>query len=212
MPRMQGNNTTLLSLVFALWLLSILQNAEAVQHIVGGSAGWSIPVIVNVNYTTWSRRHSFRVGDILLFRYIQGIHTVDQVKRTDYETCNDAEPMSHYTDGNTLIFLSRTGAYYFICGIPGHCTGGQKVEIQVKKAKKTSLSPGATPGPSLPPKGLTPTPGTPVQSSAPNRAPRATAPPQGSLSSANSGPRKAELHAILPISLVMGWAMAATSR
>eukprot|EP00249_Psilotum_nudum_P034410 c53430_g1_i1 orf=282-899(+) len=149
MDRFQASGYFLFAF-FLVCLLGCLNNAYAAQHSVGGAAGWSIPAIVNVNYSSWAQRNSFHVGDTLVFKYDTTFHDVDQVTKANYITCNDTNPEAHYADGNTSIQLNTPGSYYFICGVPGHCSAGQKVEVLIK-APTNASAPTLSPAPASEP-------------------------------------------------------------
>lgn len=107
---------------------------------VGGPAGWTLPAIANVNYTDWSASQVFVVGDTLYFNYSKEYHNVMEVKKTDYERCEASNPISTFDDGATFITLDRSGTFYFLCGVPSHCTDGQKVAVKVRKHALSSSS------------------------------------------------------------------------
>lgn len=66
-----------------------------------------------------------------VFSYDSGKHTVDEVSSSDYSSCSSSNPLSTDNSGSTSITLKTAGTHYFICGIPGHCTGGMKLAITV---------------------------------------------------------------------------------
>lgn len=66
-----------------------------------------------------------------VFGYNSGEHTVDEVSLSDYSSCSSSNPLSTDNRGSTRITLKTAGTHYFICGIPGHCTGGMKLAITV---------------------------------------------------------------------------------
>ncbi|KAJ6955396.1 hypothetical protein NC652_006730 [Populus alba x Populus x berolinensis] len=45
-----------------------------------------------------------------------------------------------YTNGSDTVTLEKLGHFYFICGYPGHCQAGQKIDILVTPAT-SNLSP-----------------------------------------------------------------------
>lgn len=73
------------------------------------------------------------------------MHDVRQVSHEDFQSCNAKAPIEEYTTGMDSITLKMAGHHYFLCGIPGHCQVGQKVEINVLPG---ASSPGESPGPS----------------------------------------------------------------
>ncbi|KAI5066151.1 hypothetical protein GOP47_0018775 [Adiantum capillus-veneris] len=118
------------------------QGQEAAQFEVGGSSGWTLPSIGNVNYSDWADSQTFVVGDTLYFNYSREYHNVMVVTKSDYQACEASSPISTYDDGATIVKLDRSGTFYFLCGIPSHCTDGQKVEVKVRKhALSSSTAP-----------------------------------------------------------------------
>ncbi|KAI3874840.1 hypothetical protein MKW98_019413 [Papaver atlanticum] len=112
---------------------------------VGDDAGWTS--VGNFDYHTWSSSKTFDVGDIIYFEYTPGDHNVIEVNHTDYRTCNQSRPVVTYTSGNDSITIKQRGHYYFICGIPGHCEEGQKVDIRVYPDSSTQPSKAAPSAP-----------------------------------------------------------------
>ncbi|KAK9905229.1 hypothetical protein M0R45_000423 [Rubus argutus] len=147
----------ILVLLAAMVLCGVCCGAGAVYK-VGGSDGWIVPV----DYNQWSAAKEFHVGDTLLFSYNNQFHNVMQVTEQDYNSCNPSSAMATYSSGSDKITLERPGHYYFLCGAPGHCQAGQKVDIEVNLPHSV-LSPSPAPyglsAPSTPP---------PVESSFPS--------------------------------------------
>ncbi|XP_021717270.1 blue copper protein-like isoform X2 [Chenopodium quinoa] len=46
----------------------------------------------------------------------------------------------HLSDviGNDTVTITKRGHYFFLCGVPGHCQSGQKVDIHVLRSTTTS--------------------------------------------------------------------------
>ncbi|KAI3951688.1 hypothetical protein MKW92_025207 [Papaver armeniacum] len=107
----------------AFHVSSILGNV----YKVGDEAGW----VANFDYHTWSSSKTLDVGDIIHFDYTPGDHNVIEVNHTDFRTCNQSRPVVTYSSGSDSITIKNRGHYYFICGFPDHCEGGQKVDIRV---------------------------------------------------------------------------------
>lgn len=84
------------------------------------------------------------------------LHSVDEVSESDYKACSSSNSIQTFSDQNTKITLSKAGSRYFICGTPGHCSGGMKLAVTVSDSS-TSPSPGT---PSTP-EGSTPSSSTP---------------------------------------------------
>lgn len=108
---------------------------------VGDKAGWTI--IGNINYTAWASNQTFEVGDIVVFVYNKNFHNVMEVSKDDYKACNNGSPLATHTSGNDSISITRRGHHFFICGIPGHCSLGQKVDIRVPKLASSAAPSGA---------------------------------------------------------------------
>ncbi|KAK9086725.1 hypothetical protein Syun_029119 [Stephania yunnanensis] len=103
---------------------------------------WSVG---DVDYNEWASSQSFHPGDTLVFEYHAHSHNVMQVNPSDFKSCNStAPPLAVYTSGNDVVTFKMAGNYYFICGAPGHCEAGQKVEIKVVPSSPSSSMSGAS--------------------------------------------------------------------
>ncbi|KAL2893698.1 Blue copper protein, partial [Bienertia sinuspersici] len=98
----------------------------ATVYTVGDSSGWTL----GVDCGNWSASKTFLVGDTLVFNYGSG-HTVDEVKQSDYTTCNIGNAITTDNKGTTSILLQTPRTHYFICGITGHCGSGMKLSVTV---------------------------------------------------------------------------------
>ncbi|RRT44747.1 hypothetical protein B296_00046386 [Ensete ventricosum] len=102
-------------------------------------------------------------------------HDVLEVTKAAYDACSATTPMESYAGGSTAIKLSAPGKRYFICGVPGHCAAGMKLEVDV-----ISTAVGAPPPnhhyPRAAPKSTSLSPSEPPMV-APSRAPSASFPP-----------------------------------
>ncbi|KAI3469554.1 hypothetical protein Pfo_026217 [Paulownia fortunei] len=107
---------------------------------VGDSAGWT--TIGNVDYKQWAVTKTFQLGDIIVFEYNPQFHNVMQVTHAEYRACNVSSPISTHTTGNDSITIKTHGHHFFVCGVPGHCQAGQKVDINVLRAP--SLAPSSS--------------------------------------------------------------------
>ncbi|RRT35072.1 hypothetical protein B296_00053903 [Ensete ventricosum] len=193
---------TAMALVLAFLLCAGVGLSEGAVHKVGDAAGWTI--MGSPNYTAWVLSKKFEVGDTIemflgsinlqeaitfelkcscvllaVFEYNKSFHNVLEVSKADYRSCNAASPVATFATGNDSITIKTTGHHYFICGIPGHCSGGQKVDIKVAKSAFSaapSTSPAASPSTS--PAASTPGGGsggisTPAAAPGANSGPRA---------------------------------------
>ncbi|KAM7269196.1 hypothetical protein ACFE04_024693 [Oxalis oulophora] len=120
-------NLLLLTFTVALFAVSF---AHHKVYIVGDTAGWKA---MGVDYAKWASEHQFHVGDVLVFNYNNQQHNVKQVTADNFMHCNGTSPIATYTSGSDKIILKHAGHQYFICGYPGHCKMGQKVDILVTK-------------------------------------------------------------------------------
>ncbi|KAJ3674641.1 hypothetical protein LUZ60_005257 [Juncus effusus] len=143
----KGFNTAAVLAVVAV--LSLIAGTEAAVFKVGDAAGWTI--MGNVNYTQWSVSKKFDAGDTVVFTYNKAFHNVLEVSKADYSSCNAASPIATYATGNDSITLKTAGHHYFLCGFPGHCQIGQKVDILIGKSSSSSaapsMAPASSPGP-----------------------------------------------------------------
>ncbi|PNX89712.1 early nodulin-like protein 1-like [Trifolium pratense] len=53
------------------------------------------------------------------------------VSEEEYEKCKSARPLFFGNNGDTVFKFERPGLFYFISGVSGHCTRGQKMIIKV---------------------------------------------------------------------------------
>ncbi|KAI5009656.1 hypothetical protein ZWY2020_011793 [Hordeum vulgare] len=124
--------------------MAVLSTASAAIYNVGEPGGaWDL----STNYDTWASSRKFQPGDQIVFKYSPQAHDVLEVSKADYDSCSTANPIATLNTGNDIITLTATGTRYFICGFPGHCTGGMKVKIDVVPASSSS-SPAPASGPS----------------------------------------------------------------
>ncbi|XP_039033359.1 blue copper protein-like [Hibiscus syriacus] len=118
-------------------------------YTVGDTSGWVVPTNGSSMYQTWANDKNFMVGDILVFNYVTGTHDVLEVSRAAYQPCNVTNPISNWTTGPTRVTLRTPGDHYYICGVPGHCSAGQRLAINVSTSS-TATPPSSTNGPSSP--------------------------------------------------------------
>ncbi|KAG8484483.1 hypothetical protein CXB51_022862 [Gossypium anomalum] len=117
-------------------VVALLQFSHAAVYKVGDSAGWTS--IGNLDYKQWSATKTFQVGDIIRFEYNAQFHNVMRVTHPMYKACNASAPLATYTTGNDTINITTKGHHYFICGAPGHCQAGQKVDINVLRTSEAA--------------------------------------------------------------------------
>lgn len=105
----------------------------------------------SVDYRKWSAAKTFHVGDIILFQYNSQFHNVMQVRHAEYKSCNASAPIVTHTTGNDSITITSKGHHFFLCGIPGHCQAGQKVDINVLRVSSSKAPSSSTTSSSSPP-------------------------------------------------------------
>ncbi|KAI3984468.1 hypothetical protein MKX01_000131 [Papaver californicum] len=93
---------------------------------VGGTKQWGF----SGSYNKWCTRRSFFAGDTLVSKYPAGAHNTVRVSKFVYKTCKATERESAKAmwTGNDKSTL-RKGNNYFMCGMPGHCSAGMKINV-----------------------------------------------------------------------------------
>ncbi|WCJ23726.1 Cupredoxin superfamily protein [Euphorbia peplus] len=129
------NTNKAVALVVVITLMPLL---EATLYKVGDTAGWT--TIGNIDYKNWAALKTFHLGDVIVFQYNSQFHNVMRVTHSMYKTCNASTPLATYTTGNDSITIKTRGHHFFMCGVPGHCQAGQKVDINVLRLQQ-QLSP-----------------------------------------------------------------------
>ncbi|KAI3831258.1 hypothetical protein MKX03_034044 [Papaver bracteatum] len=161
------------ALVFIVVMVAAfdVSSSMAATYDVGDTSGWTS--MGNIDYDKWSSSKSIHVGDTIRFVYNPKYHNVLQVTSQDYESCTITSPLATYTTGNDSIQIKGDDThYYFICGVPGHCKNGQKVDIQIStslgqatKSRSSCYSDPCTSTPSTPTPSFPRTPSFPTPSS-----------------------------------------------
>ncbi|XP_078156754.1 mavicyanin-like [Carex rostrata] len=121
-----------------LVLLNTAMWASATDYTVGDMSGWT----AGEDYTKWANAQNFQVGDNLLFNFATGAHTVTEVTQSDYDSCSSSNTVSNTSP--TTVPLTSAGTHYFICGVPGHCSSGQKLAVTVGGSGSTYGSTNST--------------------------------------------------------------------
>ncbi|BAS99527.1 Os06g0718400 [Oryza sativa Japonica Group] len=138
-----------LQLVALLLLSLLLRSATAAEYTVGDG-----PWDTGTNYATWSDKHAFLAGDILVFQYVRSQHNVLQVTEATYRSCDTggggvAGVIKSYDTGYDRVQLTEPNAtYWFICDFPGHCLGGMRLAVKVAAAAAGGGGGGGSPPPS----------------------------------------------------------------
>ncbi|KAL4299307.1 hypothetical protein HN51_050058 [Arachis hypogaea] len=130
---------SMLVVIATIFLPSI---AIATEFIVGDDQGWR----PGFDYNSWAASKVFHVGDTLEFKYGVGEHNVYKVDGSSFQSCTVPTNSTPMTSGDDHILLATEGKKWYICGVAGHCSAGQKLVITVLP----NLSPAPAPaGPSL---------------------------------------------------------------
>ncbi|KAF8099712.1 hypothetical protein N665_0238s0040 [Sinapis alba] len=184
-----------------LVVLAIVPATIAETYIVGDTQQWAS----NVDYTEWVKGKTFRVGDILEFKYGR-THSVDVTTKAGYDNCDSSAATENHSDGDTKIELKTVGAKYYICPTPGHCESGMKLAVTVVAASSGTpdapTPPSSTPGtppatPESPPAAGTPATPTPPAGS--------TSPPPPKASGACKGVIMS--YVLVGVSMVLGYGL-----
>lgn len=76
-----------------------------------------------------------------VFNYASSAHTVEEVRKSDYDACTTGNSITADSSGATTITLKTAGTHYFICGMAGHCGSGMKLAVTVAAAGSTVIAP-----------------------------------------------------------------------
>ncbi|XP_010933589.1 stellacyanin [Elaeis guineensis] len=115
-----------LLIIYAVAILGVALTSQATVYTVGDTAGWDI----SADFPTWLTGKTFFIGDVLTFQFSQ-YHTVNEVDKAGYDSCNASNALLSNGNGNISIPLTTGGDKYFICGVRLHCMGGMKLQVSV---------------------------------------------------------------------------------
>ncbi|XP_021281401.1 mavicyanin [Herrania umbratica] len=123
-------------------LLLIQAKVLCYQYKVGDLEAWGIPTSANPQvYAKWSKYHTFKIGDSLLFLYPPSQDSVIQVTEQSYNSCNLKDPILYLNNGNSLFNITKPGEFFFTSGEPGHCEKKQKLYISVLSGNGSASAP-----------------------------------------------------------------------
>lgn len=119
--------------LYAFQFLVLVQiQVSCYQYKVGDLDAWGIPTSANPQvYTYWSKYHTLKIGDSLLFLYPPSQDSVIQVTLENYNSCNLTDPILYMNNGNSLFNITAYGDFYFTSGVQGRCQKEQKLHISV---------------------------------------------------------------------------------
>lgn len=119
-------------IIMAMVVVSMEFHSSTGEHyVVGYDYHWRLPSAESF-YLVWSRLHTFKSNDVLVFIFNNTIHNVAEVTKEAYEHCNGTNPISLHTTSPTELTIKNMDNHYYICTIGDHCKKGQKVGIEVK--------------------------------------------------------------------------------
>ncbi|GMI77244.1 hypothetical protein like AT1G72230 [Hibiscus trionum] len=128
---MGSSNVAMVCLLLVLCMVFV--PSLATVYTVGDTSGWA----TGVDYSSWTKGKTFKVGDSLVFNYPTS-HTVDEVSSSDYNTCTVGNSITTDNTGATTVALKTAGTHYFICGVFGHCGNGMKLAVKVESGSPSS--------------------------------------------------------------------------
>ncbi|KAI3885180.1 hypothetical protein MKW98_002572 [Papaver atlanticum] len=141
------NASFVLFLTLFVFLLQLLLVQSSADFEVGDDKGWVVPDSKNDDkYNQWASKHRFQINDTIRFKYKKD--SVLVVTDSEYEKCRSAHPIFFSNNGDTIYKFERSGLFYFISGVTGHCERGQKMIIKVLENETPSPSGNTTDTPS----------------------------------------------------------------
>lgn len=123
-----------LLLLMALVVASMdFKGSAAIQYIVGESKGWTVPQNPSF-YDWWSRFHTFKINDVLVFNFTNGVYNVAEVTKEAYTNCDGRNPISLQTTSPARFTITNAANHYYICTIGQNCMHSQKLAVKVSTA------------------------------------------------------------------------------
>ncbi|GMI82991.1 uclacyanin 1 [Hibiscus trionum] len=102
---------------FMALFLILFGSSLAAEHTVGDQLGWR-PL---VNYYSWVRSKSIKLGDTLVFNYdATKDYSVAEVTQFKFIACNASNAEFFDKSGNSTVTLVESGQHYFMA--EGHCS------------------------------------------------------------------------------------------
>ncbi|VVB13580.1 unnamed protein product [Arabis nemorensis] len=130
--------STMLFLVCIIFGIVVMRGCNATTYFVGDSSGWDI----SSDLDSWTLGKRFSVGDILMFQY-SPTHSVYEVAKDKFQSCNTTDPIRTFTNGNTTVALSKPEERFFLCGNRLHCFAGMRLQVNVEGNGPSSAPVGA---------------------------------------------------------------------
>merc|ERR1712142_87001 len=85
----------------------------------------------DINWIIQSVNKCVSKGDTVTFKWSGTNHNVEKVTKDVYDSC-DGITETEGSPGPFTFKAEKKGTFYFVCGVEGHCDGGQKAKIEVK--------------------------------------------------------------------------------
>ncbi|EOA28818.1 hypothetical protein CARUB_v10025057mg [Capsella rubella] len=126
-------------IIFTVLATTFIGLTVATDHTIGGPSGWT----VGASLRSWAAAQTFAVGDNLVFSYPAAFHDVVEVTKPEFDSCQAVKPLITFANGNSIVPLTTPGKRYFICGMPGHCSQGMKLEVNVVPTAAATAAPTA---------------------------------------------------------------------
>ncbi|TXG54771.1 hypothetical protein EZV62_020027 [Acer yangbiense] len=131
------NNTSKTMFLWLIIFTSLHCLSVSFEFQVGGNNGWVVPPVNDSKtYNDWASENRFQAGDTIRFKYKKD--SVMEVSEEDYKKCNSTHPIFFSNTGNSLFMLKRSGSFYFISGVSGHCQKGQRMIVKVMYEEESS--------------------------------------------------------------------------
>ncbi|KAL4574584.1 hypothetical protein LXL04_021418 [Taraxacum kok-saghyz] len=131
--------SSLLLLVVLVVASMEFHGSAAKQFVVGDSFGWAVPRKHSF-YVNWSRHHSFKTNNVLIFNFTDNVHNVVEVTEEAYHNCDGTKPISLQTISPARFTIRNTDNHFYICSIGLHCKLGQKLRIKVSAMDDNSYT------------------------------------------------------------------------
>ncbi|XP_016504753.2 basic blue protein-like [Nicotiana tabacum] len=116
-----GKGVTIIAVAVMLCILLQTSISSAATFPAGGANGWGF------NMNGWPNGQTFKVGDVIEFKYMAGMHNVVRVSEAGFDSC-DGTGGQVFSSGDDKVTLVR-GTQYFICTIGPHCSNGVKAAV-----------------------------------------------------------------------------------
>ncbi|XP_010523261.1 PREDICTED: stellacyanin [Tarenaya hassleriana] len=128
-----------------LWIICVIAATISIcngaTYFVGDGSGWDI----STDLDSWLLGKAFNVGDVLVFQY-SSPHSVYEVTRDEFQSCNTTKPLRTFSGGNTTVSLSESGDRFFVCGNRLHCFAGMRLPVHIQgNSPSPSPSPAGAP-------------------------------------------------------------------